>query len=142
MSALGGLAWQWIDPSKSIWVAISVLVVTCPCALSLSAPSALLAAAGAMGKKGLLVRRLDAIESLAGVEQVFFDKTGTLTEGHLSLVRVVGVKGELPLDDEGFAFARSLACYSQHPLSRSLSAAGPGDAMPIHPLTDVVELAG
>lgn len=142
LSVLGGLAWQWIDPSKSIWVAISVLVVTCPCALSLAAPSALLAAAGAMGKKGLLVRRLDAIESLAGVDQVFFDKTGTLTEGHLSLVSVVGAKGKLALDDEGFVFARSLACYSQHPLSRSLSAAGPGDAMPVHPLTDVVELAG
>lgn len=142
LAVLGGLAWQWIDPSKSIWVAISVLVVTCPCALSLAAPSALLAAAGAMGKKGLLVRRLDAIEALANVQQVFFDKTGTLTEGHLSLVRVMSVGGTVVPDDAGFALARSLASYSQHPLSRSLSVAGPGDAMPAFALTDVVELAG
>ena len=142
LSALGGLAWQWIDPAKSIWVAISVLVVTCPCALSLAAPSALLAAAGAMGKKGLLVRRLDAIEALAEVKQVFFDKTGTLTEGHLSLVRVVGADGPVPLDDGGLVLARSLANYSQHPLSRSLSAAVSDESQAVIALTDVVELAG
>ena len=142
LSALGGLAWQWIDPSKSVWVAISVLVVTCPCALSLAAPSALLAAAGAMGKKGLLVRRLDAIEALAEVKQVFFDKTGTLTEGHLSLVSVIGSAGVVPLDDSGLALARSLANYSQHPLSRSLSAVEVNEAQAVVSLTDVVELAG
>jgi len=142
LSALGGLAWQWIDPSRSIWVAISVLVVTCPCALSLSAPSALLAAAGAMGKKGLLVRRLDAIEVLAKVSQVFFDKTGTLTEGQLSLVRILGRSGALPMDDAGFALARSLAGYSQHPLSRSLSAAEPAQTKPVFALTEVEEFAG
>ena len=48
----GALAWQWIDPARSIWVAVSVLVVTCPCALSLAAPSALLAAAGPWAKTG------------------------------------------------------------------------------------------
>lgn len=144
LSALGGLAWQWIDPSKSIWVAISVLVVTCPCALSLAAPSALLAAAGTMGKRGLLVRRLDAIEALAKVKQAYFDKTGTLTEGHLTLVRVLSSQGETDWRDDGHVLARSLASYSQHPLSKSLCAAAPvtGIATPPNALTEVIEIAG
>ena len=95
LAAGGALAWQWIDPSKSVWVAVSVLVVTCPCALSLAAPSALLAAAGAMARKGLLVRRLDALEALAEIDQVYFDKTGTLTEGELSVVSLATPQGRI-----------------------------------------------
>jgi Cu2+-exporting ATPase len=129
LAAAGALAWRWIDPDRAIWVAVSVLVVTCPCALSLAAPSALLAAAGAMARRGVLVRRIDAIETLALVDQVYFDKTGTLTEGELTLVAL------LAADDERCAFepvalpdglvialhhAASLAACSQHPLSRSI----------------------
>jgi len=52
LAAAGALVWQWIDPAKSVWVAVSVLVVTCPCALSLAAPAALLSAAGALARRG------------------------------------------------------------------------------------------
>lgn len=153
LAVAGAIAWQWIDPTRSVWVAVSVLVVTCPCALSLSAPSAMLTAAGAMGRGGLLVRHLDAIEALAKVRRAYFDKTGTLTEGRLSLVGVlregqstVNVDG----DDRAFALAASLASYSQHPLSRSLfeawlasQASLAGSATPsVEPLTDVLEHAG
>ena len=54
-----------IDPSRAVWVAVSVLIVTCPCALSLAAPSALLAAAGALARRGVLLQRLEALEALA-----------------------------------------------------------------------------
>lgn len=97
LAALGALAWQWIDPSRSVWVAVSVLVVTCPCALSLAAPSALLSAAGAMAKRGLLVRRIDALEALASVRQIYFDKTGTLTESELSVTGLQRAQGVLSL---------------------------------------------
>ena len=127
LAAGGALVWQWIDPSKSIWVAVSVLVVTCPCALSLSAPSALLAAAGAMARKGLLVRRFDALETLSGIDEVFFDKTGTLTEGELSVVAMATREGRVPTSQglpaaqaSRWGLAAALASYSQHPLSRSL----------------------
>ena len=59
---------------------VSVLIVTCPCALSLAAPSALLAAAGALVRRGVLVQRFDALEALAALDTLAFDKTGTLTE--------------------------------------------------------------
>ncbi len=127
VAALGALAWQWIDPSRSIWVAVSVLVVTCPCAFSLAAPSALLSAAGALARSGVLVRHLDALETLASVNQVLFDKTGTLTEPHLQLVKVwhqgqvldpaAGLTG-LALAD--LQRAASLAALSQHPVSQAL----------------------
>lgn len=130
LAALGALVWQWIDPSRSVWVAVSVLVVTCPCALSLAAPSALLSAAGAMAKRGLLVRRLDSLESLATVRQFFFDKTGTLTESALSVTGLQLVGGVTPISGGADAIggelsqlwhkAASLAAMSHHPVSRSM----------------------
>lgn len=139
LAGVGALAWQFIDPARSVWVAVSVLVVTCPCALSLAAPSALLAAAGAMAKQGVLVRRVDALETLAQVDQVYFDKTGTLTEGELRVVGVVlpGAPGQvlpgLPSDQAAlWRKAAALAACSQHPLSRALVKAAQeasGDAL-------------
>ncbi|MEY4766793.1 MAG: hypothetical protein RI907_3466 [Pseudomonadota bacterium] len=131
LSALGWLAWQWIDPARAIWVAVSVLVVTCPCALSLAAPSALLAAAGAMARKGVLVRHLDALEVLADVQDFCFDKTGTLTESTLSVSALWhGGQRWSAADAERVAWpaevrkawqvAASLAAGSQHPLSQSV----------------------
>lgn len=150
LAGLGALAWQWIDPSKSVWVAVSVLVVTCPCALSLAAPSALLAAAGAMARKGLLVRRLDALEALAEIDRVYFDKTGTLTEGELTVVSLLTPEGEVRVQDglpsgesARWTVAAALASYSQHPLSRSLvKAAQTAGGWPQMAWADVREQAG
>jgi Cu2+-exporting ATPase len=150
LAALGGLVWYWIDPSKAIWVAVSVLVVTCPCAFSLSAPSALLAAAGNMATRGVLVRRLDALETLAHIDEVYFDKTGTLTEGMLTLKAVTTADGgEMPLAPDGSDWrtrwpqAADLAAHSQHPLSRSLVAAAEGEGGWARQAWDEVhELAG
>ncbi len=159
LMAVGGfIAWHWIDPERAIWVAVSVLVVTCPCALSLAAPTALLSAAGAMAKRGVLVRRLDALEALASVHQVFFDKTGTLTEGELSVVSMVlgatggtsyGLQQALPPHVQAlWQTAVSLASHSQHPLSRSLVKAALGNELHVASAVmpgawvDVKELAG
>src|SRR5262245_59044429 len=95
LAAAAGALWHVVDPSRAIWVVVSVLIVTCPCALSLATPAALLAAAGAMGRRGVVLRRLDAIDKLARVSMLFVDKTGTLTEAQL---RCVGVE-RLARDD-------------------------------------------
>jgi Cu2+-exporting ATPase len=150
LAAGGALAWQWVDPARSIWVAVSVLIVTCPCALSLAAPSALLAAAGAMVRQGVLVRRLDALEALAHVDQVYFDKTGTLTEGALQLAALVTAQGVVSVR-HGLAAAHAvpwqraaaLAAQSHHPLSRSLvQAAQQSGGWPAQAWVDVKEHAG
>jgi P-type Cu2+ transporter len=124
LAALAGAAWSFVDPSRAVWVAVSVLIVTCPCALSLAAPSALLAAAGALVRRGVLVQRFDALESLAGIDTICFDKTGTLTEACPEVVSTelqpaAGVAG---FDERAVrAIAAVLAGLSTHPLSHALA---------------------
>ena len=75
------VAWYFIEPSRAWEVAIAVLVVSCPCALSLATPSALAAATDALVRRGVLVVRPHVLETLHRATHVIFDKTGTLTEG-------------------------------------------------------------
>ncbi len=142
LAAAAGAVWSFIDPARAVWVTVSVLIVTCPCALSLAAPSALLAAAGALARRGVLVQRLDALEALAGLQCLYFDKTGTLTEDRLELreVRLLPAAQAAGLDaDTLLAQAASLAAFSSHPLSRALAAQATG-APP--PWSGVTETAG
>ncbi len=127
LAAAAGAAWSVFDPSRAVWVVVSVLIVTCPCALSLAAPSSLLAAAGAMGRRGVLLRRLDAIAGLARMRTLFVDKTGTLTEGRLRCVEVQrldnGGPDAMPATQPTQvlqAIAASLAAWSTHPLAAAL----------------------
>ncbi len=110
--------WWQQDPVKALMVAVAVLVVTCPCALSLATPAALLAAAANLAQRGVLVRRLDALEGLASVDTVVFDKTGTLTTDALVL-GAVHTRAGLETT-QALAMASGLAEHSLHPLSRAL----------------------
>ena len=74
-----GLYWAWADPERVLPTVIAVLVVSCPCALSLATPVALAAASGALARRGLLATRGHAIETLGRADLFIFDKTGTLT---------------------------------------------------------------
>ena len=125
LAAGAAAAWSVIDPSRAVWVAVSVLIVTCPCALGLAAPSALLAAAGRLARRGVLLQRLDAIESFTRVDTVFIDKTGTLTEDQLALARIQGLSAAASTDDaalrqQWLPRVAGLAQVSRHPLSRAL----------------------
>ena len=123
LAAGAWLAWQVLDPARALAAAIAVLIVTCPCALSLAAPSALLAAASRMGREGLLVRDIDAIARLAHVRTLFIDKTGTLTTGEQGCCGLHALT-VLPADElPGLAAkASSLAAWSSHPLARAVNA--------------------
>jgi Cu2+-exporting ATPase len=131
-------AWWWpTDPARALGVAIAVLIVTCPCALSLATPAATLAAAGALARRGVLVRRLQALEGCASIATVIFDKTGTLTEDRMALVATHARRGADP--DEALALAAALARHSLHPASRAIAAAG-GEGR--WRATDVTEVPG
>ena len=133
-------AWWWpTDPARALMVAVAVLVVTCPCALSLATPAAMLASAGALARRGVLVRQLQAIEALAGVDTVVFDKTGTLTSDAFVLTGVRLRDGVTR--QEAFALAASLARHSLHPVSRAIVAAAAGQGAAAQAL-DVKEVAG
>lgn len=151
LAALLAAAFWWsTDPARAVMAAVAVLVVTCPCALSLATPTAMLSAAGLLARQGVLVRRLQALQALAEVDTVVFDKTGTLTEARMGLRQTLTRPGLAPLD--ALALAAALARHSLHPLSRALSlaagkplsepASGLGSAvLPAHVL-DITEHSG
>ncbi len=120
--AVGVFAW-WSQqrPADAFWITLSVLVVTCPCALSLATPAAMTAATGALTRLGLLTTRGHALETLARCTDIVFDKTGTLTEGRLSLV-AVHCLDELP-ETECLALAAALEAQSEHPVAVALQQA-------------------
>lgn len=122
-SALVALGWYLIDPSRALWITVSVLVVTCPCALALATPISLTVAAGALAKDGLLVTRGHAVETLARATHFVFDKTGTLTRGEMSLLDVAVRRGSR---DEALALAAALEAASEHPLALALRQAAVG----------------
>lgn len=124
VAVLVALGWYLVDPSKVLWITVSVLVVTCPCALSLATPIALTVAAGAFAKNGLLVTRGHAIETLARATHFVFDKTGTLTTGQMHLIDV-GVVGKLDRE-ECLEIAAALEQNSEHPVATALRRAAGG----------------
>ncbi|MFN4116138.1 MAG: heavy metal translocating P-type ATPase, partial [Inhella sp.] len=79
LTLAAGLFWAWWEPSRAIAVVCAVLIVTCPCAFALAAPAARVASHRALARQGLLLQRLDLLETLARVDTVMLDKTGTLT---------------------------------------------------------------
>jgi P-type Cu2+ transporter len=127
LAAAAAAVWSIADPQRALWVAVSVLIVTCPCALSLAAPAALVAAARGLAQRGVLLQRLDAIEGLAAVDQIFFDKTGTLTQSEpdCSVRLSAAGAGAFASPDEALAVAAGLAVWSAHPLALALTAAAP-----------------
>ncbi len=136
-----GLGWSK-DPSHALMVAVAVLIVTCPCALSLATPAAMLASAGALAKKGVLIRHLQALETLSKVDTLIFDKTGTLTEDGLVLAKVETRIGMSEL--MACQLAGLLAADSLHPISKSIVAYCQQNAAPL-PAWQIItktELAG
>ena len=129
LAAGAGAVWSVIDPPRAVWVVVSVLIVTCPCALALATPSALLASAQALARRGVLLRRIDALETLAGIGRLFIDKTGTLTMRQVALRGITamrGGEGGEGVDETALVQrAASLAAHSTHPLSRAIVAAAP-----------------
>lgn len=112
---MAGASWR-----EAILIAVSTLIITCPCALALAAPVVQVVAAGGLFRNGTFLKSGDALERIAGCDHIMFDKTGTLTLGTPRLIAP-------PSDSATIAAAALLARASRHPLSRALTAlAGPG----------------
>ena len=134
-SALAAVWWWPTGPAHAIGIAIAVLIVTCPCALSLATPAAALAAAGALARRGIVVRRLAALEAAAKIDTIVFDKTGTLTDPVLALTSVhtrVGTDRA-----EALSLAALIASHSLHPVSRALANAAPPVAWHVCAVTEL-----
>ena len=128
---LVGADWQVALP-----IAISVLIITCPCALALAVPAVQVAAAGRLLKSGIVIKSPDALERLADCDTVVYDKTGTLTLGSPSL------KNQKDISDQQMLDAASLAVCSTHPYSKALVEAAQQRGLSVVPAQDVKEEPG
>lgn len=129
--------WHFHDPERAFWVTLSVLVATCPCALSLATPTALTSATAHLTRSGILLRRGHVLDVLTRANRIVMDKTGTLTTGNISLVGIQPLAGLGK--DECLAIARALEAYSEHPIARAFRSQGAEDAvLPASEVTPVI----
>jgi Cu2+-exporting ATPase len=119
LAVVTGALWWPHDRAHAFEAVLAVLVVTCPCALSLATPAALAAATTRLARLGLLVTRADAIERLARIDSVLVDKTGTLTQPVTGIVdvRLLGSRDR----DSVLAIAAALERASAHPLAAAFA---------------------
>src|SRR5690606_9436641 len=116
--------WRLYDPSRAFEVTLALLVISCPCALSLAVPTALAAAHGSLARAGVLATRPDAMETLATATDIVFDKTGTLSDDRPALATVEAFDG---LDRAAaLAIAAALERDAGHPLATAFATAGDG----------------
>ncbi len=124
LAGLTFLGWILItgDGHAALLASISVLIITCPCALGLAVPAVQVVASGILFKRGIMVKDGTALERLAGIDRVVFDKTGTLTKGVPSLIPPSAAS------TRDLELAYGLAEHSRHVLARTLAkwAAGRG----------------
>ena len=130
------IGWQLVDPARAWEVAIAVLVVSCPCALSLATPTALAAATDRLVRRGVLVVRPHVLETLHRATHVIFDKTGTLTVGK-PVLRHVGTFGCADRE-RCLQLAAALEASSAHPLAAAIRDACPAPALHAHGVTSVM----
>jgi len=123
-----GLDWQ-----PSLMIAVTVLIITCPCALGLAVPVVQIVASGNLMKKGILLKSANALEKIEQVNHIIFDKTGTLTLGKPKLINIDNIsEGDLRL-------AASLASKSKHPLSQAIMDIYNGK---VDEYDDIIEFSG
>ena len=116
LAAITAVAWLLINPSMAVDNAVALLIVTCPCALGLATPLAVLVSIGRASKRGILIKGGDALERLAKPGLVLLDKTGTITEGKAALARWDGDESVKPL-------VAALESRVSHPIASALVSA-------------------
>ncbi|MEY4589314.1 MAG: hypothetical protein RL497_1390 [Pseudomonadota bacterium] len=112
------IAWHFIEPSKALWITLSVLVVTCPCALAIAMPAAWICALNHLRQKGILIKSSLFFERLTQIKCILFDKTGTLTDGQLSLTQITLFEGGR---DHALSIIASLEAASSHPIASAFA---------------------
>lgn len=119
----------FIPLSFALILAVTVLIIACPCALGLATPTAVMIGVGKGAEHGILIRDAEALETLHKIDTVIFDKTGTVTEGKLHVVEVRG-------DNTVIQFAASLEAKSEHPVGKAIVEETKRRNLPLQNLSD------
>jgi heavy metal translocating P-type ATPase len=123
---IGGLAgttgliclWMGLSIDQAVVRTVTVMVISCPCALGVAIPMARLAGISLAGRNGILVREIEAFERAVGIDSVVFDKTGTLTRGRWEVVHIEGHGQASP--DAVLSLAAGLERTSDHEIARAI----------------------
>lgn len=110
----------WWNPDRAFWVTLSVLVATCPCALSLATPTAITCALARLNRQGILIKNAQALETLPDISHIVLDKTGTLTEGKFSISNISCFTDTFS-EAEILNLIANLERYSEHPIARAFA---------------------
>lgn len=110
----------WWNPDRAFWVTLSVLVATCPCALSLATPTAITCALARLNRRGILIKNAQALETLPEITHIVLDKTGTLTEGKFSISKLTLCSDQFT-ESEVLNLIANLERYSEHPIARAFA---------------------
>lgn len=115
ISILTFLIWGVIleDFQNAIIASISVLIISCPCALGLATPIAIVSSVSRGAKEGILIKNPEILEQIKDIEYAVFDKTGTLTKGNISVTNT-------DINEEYFQIIASIEKYSEHPISKAI----------------------
>ncbi|MGL6261794.1 heavy metal translocating P-type ATPase [Vibrio sp. WXL210] len=119
ISAVTYWYWSQTRPDDAFWIMLSVLVATCPCALSLATPTALTCATSQMSGLGILLRKNHVFETLCKVNHLVVDKTGTLTEGNIEIAKVRIEPGFH--HDDCVSQAKTLEAHANHPIAKAFA---------------------
>lgn len=136
LAGVAAIYWWQTAPERWLPITVAMLVVTCPCALSLATPTAIAAATGALTRRALIITGSNALETLARSTRFVFDKTGTLTHGRPRLVETVATS-DIPAA-ECARIAAALEKSSEHPIAKALA----GGACPHCTATEVINTPG
>jgi Cu+-exporting ATPase len=151
----GGFHW-WFDPNSrfilspaelsglevfgfSLLLSVTVLVISCPCAVGLATPSAIMAGSGLGAENGILFKGADAMEATANLQTIIFDKTGTLTQGEPSVTDVVSLNGQR---DEVLRLAAIAERNSEHPLGEAIVRGAQERGLDVPPAEEFAAIPG
>lgn len=132
ISAITFVMWLLLgkDFENALSFAITVLVISCPCALGLATPVAIMAGTGKAAENGILIKSAEALEALGSVDKIVLDKTGTVTSGEMSVSDIFVYDKSLS-ENEFLAICTALEKGSQHPLANAVRKKGDGLTLPI-----------
>ncbi|TYK64700.1 heavy metal translocating P-type ATPase [Colwellia echini] len=114
------LYWHQHLPEEAFWITLSVLVATCPCALSLATPTGLTCATTRLNKAGIMIKGGHVMETIPSINCFAFDKTGTLTTGEFTIDRIelIGSNNDNTSKAQVLAIAAALEAHSEHPIAK------------------------
>lgn len=121
--------WWWVEPSRMAPIVVSLLVITCPCALGMAAPLALAVGSGRAAKMGVFIKKDAVFEWLKAASTVVLDKTGTLTSGSMTITEIIGTGTDAEVERIMRA-AAALEANSIHPIGRAFHRWSDGRVLP------------